>query len=82
MSFKEEKNFKSYEIVITKKLNKSNNTGEKHECLPFKKKNECLHPLRVCFIIPPACRRMDRQLIRAPELVGGGPLDSLTVCAA
>ena len=43
MSFKEEKNFKSYEIVITKKLNKSNKTGEKHECLPFKKKmNACI----------------------------------------
>ena len=48
----------------------------------LQKKNVCMHPLRACFIIPPACRRMDRQLIRAPELVGGGPLDSLTLCAA
>ena len=33
---------------------------------------------RACFIIPPASRRMDRQLIRAPEL-GGGPLDSFAL---
>ena len=31
MSFKEEKKFKSYEIVITKKLNNWNNTGKKLE---------------------------------------------------
>ena len=29
-------------------------------------------------IISPVCRRIERQLIRAPKLMGGGLIDSLT----